>query len=118
MYDGIDSFQEVQVAGTSTGEAYVLGTTYDHHMLYKYSEVAELQYEVILTSGSNNPAGIAMALTFAPDGNLMALRSVYGDHVPSNLTSTSAYACVLAKINLADGSYIWNKLINPFTDNQ
>ena len=106
MYDGIDSIQEAQVAGTSTGEAYELATTYDHHRLYKYNEVAELQYEVILTTGSNWPSARAMALTFAPDGNLMALMRVYGNHVPSGLTSTGAFAYVLAKINPADGSYI------------
>ena len=118
VYDGNDSFMEVQVAGSPTGEAYVLATSYDHNHLFKYNEVSELQYEVILTNGSNYPAGRAMALTFAPDGNLMALMRVYGSHVPSGLTSTGWYAYVLAKINPADGSYIWNKLINPFTNDQ
>ena len=70
----------------------MLATTYDHHRLYKYNEVAELQYEVILTTGSNWPSARAMALTFAPDGNLMALMRVYGGAVPSGLTSTGAYA--------------------------
>ena len=118
VYDGNDSFMEVQVAGSPTGEAYVLATSYVHNHLFKYNEVSELQYEVILTNGSNYPAGRAMALTFAPDGNLMALMRVYGSHVPSGLTSTGWYAYVLAKINPADGSYIWNKLINPFTNDQ
>jgi len=118
VYDGIDSFQEVQVAGSPTGEAYVLATSYDHHHLFKYNEIAELQYEVILTDGSNYPAGRAMELTFAPDGNLMALMRVYSSAVPSDLTSTGWYAYILAKINPADGSYIWKKLINPFTNAQ
>jgi alpha-tubulin suppressor-like RCC1 family protein len=118
VYDGADSFINVQAAGSSTGEAFVLATTYNAHRLYKYNDVAELQYEVVLTTGNNYPGGRALALTFAPDGNLMALMRVTSAAVPSNLTSTGDFAYILAKINPADGSYIWNKLINPFTDNQ
>ena len=118
MYDGADMFNNVQAAGSSTGEAYVLGSTYNDHILYKYNEVAELQYEVVLATGSNHHGSRALALTFAPDGNLMALMRVTSAAVPSGLTSTGDYAYILAKINPADGSYIWNKLINPFTDAQ
>ena len=96
----------------------MLGTTYDHHRLYKYNDVAELQYEVILTTGSNYPADRATALTVVPDGNLMALMRVTGGAVPSGSTSTGSYTYILYKINPADGSYFWNKLINPFTNAQ
>ena len=74
----------------------MLATTHDHHRLYKYNDVAELQYEVILTTGSNWLSARAMALTFAPDRNLMASMRVTSRAVPSSLTSTSSYAYVLA----------------------
>ena len=59
----------------------------------------------------------ALALSVAPDGNLMALKRVAVSNLPSGLTTTGTVGTfVLSKINVSNGSVIWNKVINPFTD--
>ena len=61
----------------------------------------------------------ALALTVAPDGNLMALRDILLCNLPNNLTTTGTeQVYVLSKINQSNGSIIWNVAINPYTDAQ
>ena len=88
--------------------------------LYGYNNVAELNYDVTLTTGTGgSTSSRALGLTIAPDGNLMALKRVLVSDLPSGLmTSGTNQTYVLSKINSADGSVIWNKLINLYTDTQ
>ncbi len=110
-------FYHAEVAGTPTGEAYVLASTYTENKLYAYNAVAEKVYEVTLTTGSTDYVSRALGLTIAPDGNLMALMRISVGSLPSGVTTTGTdQTFLLSKINAANGSVIWNKAINPFTD--
>jgi hypothetical protein len=111
------TFYHAEVAGTPTGEAYVLASTYTDNKLYAYNAVAEKVYEVTLTTNSTDYVSRALGLTIAPDGNLMALMRLSVGSLPSGVTTTGTdQTFLLSKINSANGSVIWNKAINPFTD--
>jgi len=111
------TFYHAEVAGTPTGEAYVLASTYTDNKLYAYNAVAEKVYEVTLTTNSTDYVSRALGLTIAPDGNLMALTRISVGSLPSGVTTTGTdQTFLLSKINSANGSVIWNKAINPFTD--
>ncbi len=92
-----------------------------HTVLWKYNNVAELDYSVSLTSGSMELLGHerALALDIAPDGNLLTLMRHTVANMPSNLTTTGTeFVYVLSKIDQSNGSVIWNEVINPYTDAQ
>ena len=117
-------YNMLQVTGTSTGEAFVLATEYInpnmHSTLLKYNNVAEVEYKVSLSTGTDTQQyDRALALTVAPDGNLMTLMRHAVTNMPSHLTTTGTeQVYVLSKINQSNGSIIWDVLINPYTDAQ
>ena len=119
MYDGSDAWQHIEVAGTATGEAYVLGATNYANKLFKYNNVSELQYEVTLT---DYPVALwhnrALELSIAPDGNLMILARIASAALPNGLTTSTSWTYLLAKIDSSNGSYIWAKAVNPFDETQ
>ena len=53
LYDGPNNYH-VEVAGTSTGEAFILASTGNRNKIIAYNNASELQYEVTLTSGMDN----------------------------------------------------------------
>ena len=119
IYDGSDAWQHIEVAGTATGEAYVLGATNNANKLFKYNNISELQYEVTLT---DYPVALwhnrALELSIAPDGNLMILARIASAALPNGLTTSTSWTYLLAKIDSSNGSYIWAKAVNPFDETQ
>ena len=117
---GGDDWLAVEVAGTATGEAYVLGSTGYETKLFKYNNVSELQYEVALTGRTAVALkhNRALELSIAPDGNLMFLTRLVSSELPNGLTTSTSWTYLLGKINAADGSYMWSKVVNPFTESQ
>ena len=127
MYEPFDSVgmyvYHSQIAENDKGEAFVLAkltdwTTHNFRLL-KYNEVSELQYSTDLVPGTTGYQSDheVLELTFTPDGNLIAFTKMPVGNLPNGLTNSGAEnTFVLAKINPADGSYIWSKAFNPFTD--
>tara|TARA_B100000674_G_C37968964_1_gene975990 strand:- start:389 stop:3934 length:3546 start_codon:yes stop_codon:yes gene_type:complete len=124
IVEDVQIYNTLQVAGTSTGEAFVLGNEWNEPTmdatLRKYNNVAELDYSVILASGTNSQGyDRALALTVAPDGNLMTLMRHTVTNMPSHLTTSGTQLVyVLSKIDQSNGSVMWDVVINPYTDAQ